>query len=170
MKAGGSRTSRRLFLSAVSSEFESYRQLLAGDLERPTLDVATQERFIVYGASTLEKLDEYIQACDGVVHRPRSPHVGAGTALPRPAGVGRFQIRNPQSEIDTALAKPRQSNNLDDLPKALLTSALYAGTLAGQPDEARRFLDEAQLIAERGPMPLYLAAAHWPAPGNPTRP
>jgi hypothetical protein len=59
---------KKLFLSAVSSEFESYRQLLAGDLKRPTLDVAVQEDFIVSGGSTLQKLDDYIRACDGVVH------------------------------------------------------------------------------------------------------
>ena len=46
------------------------------------------------------------------------------------------------------------------LPKALLTAALYFGGLAGQPDEARRHLAEAQQIAERGPMPLYLADVH----------
>lgn len=59
---------KKLFLSAVSSEFESYRQLLAGDLKRPTLDVAVQEDFFVSGGSTLQKLDDYIKACDGVVH------------------------------------------------------------------------------------------------------
>ena len=32
-------TNKTLFLSAVSSEFESYRRLLADDLKRPTLDV-----------------------------------------------------------------------------------------------------------------------------------
>ncbi|MEM7454387.1 MAG: hypothetical protein AAF456_08520 [Planctomycetota bacterium] len=59
---------RKLFLSAVSSEFESYRKLLAGDLVRPDLDVAEQESFTVTGGSTLQKLDEYIRACDGIVH------------------------------------------------------------------------------------------------------
>jgi hypothetical protein len=32
--------------------------------------------------------------------------------------------------------------------------------LSAQPDEARRCLAEAQQIAERGPMPLYLADVH----------
>src|SRR6185436_11228939 len=59
---------KKLFLSAVSSEFESYRRLLTGDLKRPTLDVAVQEDFIVSGGSTLRKLDDYIKACDGVIH------------------------------------------------------------------------------------------------------
>jgi hypothetical protein len=59
---------KKLFLSAVSSEFLAYRVLLASDLMRPTLDVAVQEDFIVTGGSTLGKIDDYIRACDGVVH------------------------------------------------------------------------------------------------------
>jgi hypothetical protein len=63
-----SNTNKKLFLSAVSSEFESYRQLLRNDLKRPTLDVAVQEDFIVSGTSMLQKLDDYIKACHGIVH------------------------------------------------------------------------------------------------------
>lgn len=59
---------KKLFLSAVSSELSAYRQLLAGDLKRPTLDVAVQDDSLVTGGTTLEKLDDYIRACDGVVH------------------------------------------------------------------------------------------------------
>lgn len=76
---------KKLFLSAVSSEFESYRALLAGDLKRPTLDVAVQEDFGVLDDTTLGKLDTYIRACHGVVHligkatgeRPKSIAVDA---------------------------------------------------------------------------------------------
>jgi uncharacterized protein YigA (DUF484 family) len=68
-------------------------------------------------------------------------------------------LRNLESEIRTALAKLRQANSLHELPKALLTAALHAG-VSGQAAEAARFLDEAQLIAQRGPMPLYLADVH----------
>jgi hypothetical protein len=56
---------RKLFLSAVSCEFLAYRELLAKDLKRPALDAAVQEDFNVTGGSTLEKLDDYIRACDG---------------------------------------------------------------------------------------------------------
>lgn len=59
---------RKLFLSAVNSEFVSYRELLTGDLKRPNLDVAVQEDFIVTGGKTLEKLDTYIRHCDGIIH------------------------------------------------------------------------------------------------------
>ena len=59
---------KKLFLSAVSSEFVSYRNLLAADLKRPNLDVAVQEDFVVTGGTTLEKLDTYIRHCDAVIH------------------------------------------------------------------------------------------------------
>ena len=50
---------KKLFLSAVSSEFLACRNLLAADLERPNLDVAVQENIerFVTGGTTLEKLD-----------------------------------------------------------------------------------------------------------------
>ena len=59
---------KKLFLSVVSSEFVSHRNLLAADLKRPNLDVAVQEDFVVTGGSTLEKLDTYIVQCDAVIH------------------------------------------------------------------------------------------------------
>jgi hypothetical protein len=59
---------KKLFLSAASSEFCSYRTLLAGDLKRPNLDIETQETFIVTGGSTLEKLDTYIRQCHAIIH------------------------------------------------------------------------------------------------------
>jgi len=62
--------------------------------------------------------------------------------------------------IATALTKLRAANQIQYLPQALLTAAFYHGTLGGDPAEAARLLDEAQQIAERGPMPLYLADVH----------
>jgi hypothetical protein len=62
------RGNKKLFLSAVSSELVSYRNLLAADLKRPDLDVAVQEDFVVGGGTTLDKLDTYIQHCDAVIH------------------------------------------------------------------------------------------------------
>jgi hypothetical protein len=59
---------KKLFLSAVSGEFLAYRNLLTGDLKRPALDVAVQEDFIGTDGSTLAKLDDYIRACDGIIH------------------------------------------------------------------------------------------------------
>jgi hypothetical protein len=84
--------SKKLFLSAVSSEFVSYRELLSGDLKRPNLDVAVQEDFIVTGGSTLEKLDHYIRHCDGIVHL-----IGkASGALPEEPAVAALLVRYPE--------------------------------------------------------------------------
>ena len=82
---------RKLFLSAVSSEFESYRKLLANDLKRPTLDVHVQEDFGVGGGSTLQKLDDYIKVCHGVVHL-----IGKATgSAPEPIAVKALLIQYP---------------------------------------------------------------------------
>jgi tetratricopeptide (TPR) repeat protein len=59
-----------------------------------------------------------------------------------------------------ALDGLRNAGMLDYLPQALLTAALYHHRLGGDAAAARRDLDEAQQIAERGPMPLYLADVH----------
>jgi len=58
----------QLFLSTVSAEFRSYRDALRDDLERPNVTVKVQEQFIATGTETLDKLDDYIRACDAVVH------------------------------------------------------------------------------------------------------
>jgi hypothetical protein len=60
----------QLFLSTVSAEFRSYRDLLRDRLTRPDVEVKVQvqEDFIVTGNETLEMLDTYIKGCDGVIH------------------------------------------------------------------------------------------------------
>jgi Domain of unknown function (DUF4062) len=58
----------KIFLSAVSTEFRAYRDLLRHDLTRHNVEVKIQEDFKDQGSVTLEKLDTYIKACDAVVH------------------------------------------------------------------------------------------------------
>ena len=58
----------RLFISCVSDEFGSYRDALRKDFTRANVDVKVQEDFVAYGDATMEKLDEYIQHCDAVIH------------------------------------------------------------------------------------------------------
>ena len=75
----------------VSCEFGSYRELLTGDLKRPTLEVKVQEDFTVTGGTTLEKLDDYIKVCDGVIHL-----IGEMTgSSPKAAEVKRLLRRYP---------------------------------------------------------------------------
>jgi hypothetical protein len=64
---------------------------LTRDLKRPTLDVAAQKDFLVSGRSTLQKLDDYIKACDGVVHL-----IGKATGkIPEPVAVKDLLARYP---------------------------------------------------------------------------
>jgi hypothetical protein len=66
------------------------------------------------------------------------------------------------TEIDHAVSGLRRAGRQDYLPRALLTRA-WLRSLTGQatgPDSARSDLDEAWEIAERGPMPLFLADIH----------
>lgn len=53
----------------------------------------------------------------------------------------------------------RAAGQMDTLPRSLLTAALYH-FVRGEHDLAKKHLTEAQQIAERGPMPLYLADIH----------
>ena len=68
-----------------------------------------------------------------------------------------IEYQNPH--LLPALDGIRKSGQIDWLPKALLTAAWHEH-FTGDPDAASRHLDEAQQIAERGPMPLYLADVH----------
>jgi tetratricopeptide (TPR) repeat protein len=107
----------------------------------------TLEWATTYGGSLLDIALDHLTLARAALYRalvgPQADRATAATPLgPR---------------VATALARLRQVNSLDDLPKALLPAALYHGTLGGDPEEARRLLAEAQQIAERGPMPLHLA-------------
>lgn len=57
-----------LFISCVSDEFANYRDALRKDFTRPNLEAKIQENFVAYGSATLEKLDDYIQHCEAVIH------------------------------------------------------------------------------------------------------
>ncbi len=71
-----------------------------------------------------------------------------------------FGSTEASEQCAAALLSFREANRADRLPLALLTAAFYHGTLGNDPEQAERFLTEAQQIAERGPMPLYLADVH----------
>ncbi|HXH95094.1 MAG TPA: hypothetical protein VNN25_26205 [Thermoanaerobaculia bacterium] len=66
------------------------------------------------------------------------------------------------TELDRAVSGLRRAGQQDDLPRGLLTRA-WLRSLTGArtgPESAQSDLDEAWEIAERGPMPLYLADIH----------
>lgn len=57
-----------IFISCVSDEFAKYRDAIRRDFTRPNLETKIQEDFIPFGGPTLEKVDEYIQRCDIIIH------------------------------------------------------------------------------------------------------
>lgn len=61
--------------------------------------------------------------------------------------------------VNTMLDEFRDSNAQDHLPRGLLTHSLMCA-LTGRLDDARTELEEAQSIAQRGPMPLHMADIH----------
>ena len=61
--------------------------------------------------------------------------------------------------VAAAVARLRDAGQMDDLPRGLLIAALYY-FVRGERDLALKQLAEAQQIAERGPMPLFLADIH----------
>jgi len=62
--------------------------------------------------------------------------------------------------FDEAVTAMRAANEFWLLPSTLIATASYYGTLGENLEEAERLLEEVQQIAERGPMPLYLADVH----------
>jgi tetratricopeptide (TPR) repeat protein len=112
---------------------------------RQTLEWGT-----TYGLGLLDIALDHLTQARAALYRALLTHDDSQSAIPP----------NPQSAIEAALAKLRAANDLGYFPQALLTAAFYHGTLGGDPAEAARLLDEAQQIAERGPMPLYLADVH----------
>jgi tetratricopeptide (TPR) repeat protein len=61
--------------------------------------------------------------------------------------------------VPAAVNGLRAAGQVQELPRGLLTAALYHA-VRGEPDLAQKHLAEAQQIAERGPMPLFLADVH----------
>ena len=62
-------------------------------------------------------------------------------------------------QVAAAVNGLRAAGQMDDLPRGLLTASLYH-FVRGEHDLALKHLAEAQQIAERGPMPLFLADIH----------
>lgn len=58
----------KIFISAATKEFGSYREFLRKCLSGPSDTVMIQEDFIATGTRTLDKLNQYISACDAVIH------------------------------------------------------------------------------------------------------
>ncbi|MEA2465456.1 MAG: hypothetical protein QOJ98_3203 [Acidobacteriota bacterium] len=75
------------------------------------------------------------------------------------ATLGLAVLDSAHTHVEAAVNGLRRAGTMDLLPRALLTRA-WLRVLQGNPAAARADLDEAQQIAERGPMRLFLADVH----------
>ena len=73
--------------------------------------------------------------------------------------LGDAALDGAYTHVEAAVRGLRQAGTMDHLPRALLTRA-WLRAVQGDPAAARADLDEAQQLAERGPMRLYLADVH----------
>lgn len=82
---------RSVFLSCVSTEFRSYRALLAQQLSTAGVTVYAQDQFRDAGGRLLDHLDEYIQKSEWAVHL-----IGRGVgSRPQPDEVDAFLQSRP---------------------------------------------------------------------------
>jgi tetratricopeptide (TPR) repeat protein len=83
-------------------------------------------------------------------------HLSLGRARLYQALLERTPADVARSEIERAVDGLRRAGDQDEIPRGLLTRAWLRSAMGDQLG-ARSDLDEAQEIAERGPMPLHLA-------------
>ena len=89
-------------------------------------------------------------------------HLTLGRAALYTAILEQSAICNCQSEIEAAVSGLRRAGTTHELPRGLLTRAwlrFFGGKRAGH-GSAHDDLEEAWEIAERGPMPLFMADIH----------
>lgn len=82
-------------------------------------------------------------------------------ALLQPEASTTSALKEIAAQLGRALNNLRQAGTIHHVPKALLIASLFEAMKGeGGKAKAKDYLAEAQLIAERGPMPLYLADVH----------
>jgi len=79
----------KIFLSAVSNQFKACRDALASDLRAVGAEVVVQEDFQQHGRTLLEKLEQYIAACDRVIALVGDAYGWEPDEAARPAGFPR---------------------------------------------------------------------------------
>jgi hypothetical protein len=123
-----------------------------------TLKIAERNKWLLHIALdrlTLGRTALYDAILEGKsgCSQPVSPQCGENTAP---------HLATTRHELDAAVAGIRRAGTRHHLPEGLLTRA-WLRSLTGPrtgPESAQSDLDEAWEIAERGPMPLFLADIH----------
>jgi pimeloyl-ACP methyl ester carboxylesterase len=157
----------QIFLSTVSAEFQSYRDALRGDLDRPNVTVKVQEDFIATGTETLDKLDAYIRECNAVIHL-----VGDMTgALAQPPSVAVIRQRYPNFDIRLPVLSPFLQPGAPALSYTQWEAwlALYHGKVLiiavpeqGAKRDERYHFDEKQRAAQQAHLTRLASVERYP--------
>jgi hypothetical protein len=157
----------RLFLSAVTDEFQSYRDRLRRGLQRPNVTVQIQEDFIATGTETLDKLDTYVAGCDAVIHL-----VGDMTgAWAAPATLSALKLRYPALGERLSCLRTSLDSNVPPLSYTQWEAylAVYHGKPlliampeAGTPRDPRFQLNETSRQSQRDHIERLRFLGHYP--------
>ncbi|RZI62591.1 MAG: hypothetical protein EOP37_02250 [Rubrivivax sp.] len=138
----------KLFISAASAEFDIYREPLRHALERSGVVVKIQEHFKAGGVPTLLKLDDYIRACDAVIHLVGD---ACGADAPPPS-VGALLERYPDLVVRVPGLAPHVGPDAEPL-----TYTQWEAWLAHY-HRRRLFVASPRVEAPRGPRHVHDAA------------
>jgi tetratricopeptide (TPR) repeat protein len=152
-KAAGELEQDALFAQcrAVSERGATALQIVLNG-SRKLLDIAL-------GHLTLGRAALYAAILESRSHRSQSTQI---SSHPPTLESSRRGLATAATELDLAVSGLRRANAQHHLPRGLLTRA-WLRSLNGArigPESAQSDLDEAWEIAERGPMPLFLADIH----------
>ncbi len=148
----------------------SMRGFLFCDLLLAGTERSAWRRYLAANAQTLDTqifMDVQHRATSALAFAMRHKHLFSSAldnltlgrvALYR-ATLGNAAINGAHSGVEAAVHGLRQAGTMHHLPRALLTRA-WLHAVQGDPAAARADLDEAQQLAERGPMRLHLADVH----------
>jgi tetratricopeptide (TPR) repeat protein len=149
---------RRWDLQLAQAECAAWRRVLSIDLTPSAINSAVSECQSAEQSATHAPVNaaDMLNLLIVGLHRLT---VGRSTLYRAILRRSNPDLQSAESNIEEAERVLRQSNNLDDIPRGLLTRA-WLRAVQGQPELARADLDEAQQIAERGPMRLHQADIH----------
>jgi hypothetical protein len=125
------------------------------------LDISERNRWLLDNAMnhlTLGRAALYAAILESRSHQSEPPHPSSATT----SEESQRGFTTSATELDHAVSGLRRAGIQDRLPSGLLTRAWLRSLTDARtgPESAQSDLDEAWEIAERGPMPLFLADIH----------
>lgn len=145
-------------LLLTEAERPAWQTIIQLEIRNSKLETAATSCHAVFKRA-VQTLDWAVNAFDFGLLSIALDHLTLGRAALYAAILERTEIRDSQSEIESAVDGLRRSGNMDDLPRGLLTRA-WLRFLENDANAACADLDEAWEIAERGPMRLHMADIH----------